>query len=172
MIKQLKEKNKVENKKARRVLDGGILVVATMYVINLATMYAVNRIVLTSRNILEIYKYIAARSYLLALVAFCQTALVLTGFSIDTVPSISKLGGHSEHGHYRFRRVTCLTNALVTACGFVSLRVNNTLQLSDFTRLGLPLILHGGSFMQVRGEMETEQRLQKLENAKYTMKGA
>lgn len=30
VIKQIKVKNEAENKKARRILDGGILVVATM----------------------------------------------------------------------------------------------------------------------------------------------
>lgn len=125
-----------------------------------------------SRNILEVYKYIRAGSFSLALVALCQTVLVLTSFSIDTIPAISKLGGSSENGSYRFRRTTCLMNALITAGGLASLHVNNTLQLSDFTRLGLPVILHGGSFMQVRGEMETDRRLERLEKARYTMKGA
>ena len=88
------------------------------------------------------------------------------------IPSISKLGGTSEDGHYRFRRNTCLGNALITAAGLASLHINNTLRLTHFTRLGLPLILHGGSFMQLRGEIETDRRLDKLEKARYTLKGA
>ena len=127
---------------------------------------------INSRNILEVYKYLAAGSFPLALVAICQTVLVLTSFSIDTVPAIRKLGGSSDDGQYRFRQTACLANAFITAGGFASLHVNNTLQSSHLTRLGLPLLLHGGSFMQVRGEMETDRRLGKLEKAKYTMKGA
>jgi hypothetical protein len=115
---------------------------------------------------------LAARSFLLALVAVLQTIFVLTGFSIDSIPSISKLGGSSDGGHYRFRQTAFLCNALITAGGLASLYNTNTLQISNLTRLGLPLVLHGGSFMQVKGEIETERRLDRLEKARYTMKGA
>lgn len=109
---------------------------------------------------------------MVAMVTFGQIAMIATAISPKTLPYLTRISQRGPEGAYEFHQKRTITHGMLVLCGLAKLLGVGRLGIPEFTRLALPLVIHGGALLQVRGEKETAEKIRLLEAARYTMKGA